>query len=619
MHLRQNPVGSRCTGPLDVAPPRVPAVLANRKLRNQSSSIGSGVDASNHACRTLVHQAHLHRHRLDRILVVRPVRARHAQHHIEAVPQAGCRTLPVQAFYSHLRHDDLHRHRHGRCSPFRCRLDLRGTQLQATHVDVGPALPCRNRHRRRRLADLRRHAAQVHRHRIRTIADHTVDQALHIQLAAVAVQPLAHDQLAASVACEPQRKFRPHIHLHRLGNQPRRRDIQHRLPLSQRFDRDRGGRIDLTLGNEHLGGGHTGNRRVTAGHRHRDTTLRSRLAQLHTQGPTEFLIHDQISGRVRVEADGIHAQHGLRRLVAGGSGRDPGRTQGLACHREGRLALARGNLHGRRDLCQSCLLRCKAHGQPCRGSRLSGLQCHAGLCTGRDDDAGGQDQCLATHGDCCQGTGMAFGLGRQPAAALGKARHFEAGALLTGRNQHGRWDREHVGVGVAQLHVHTTDGCRRGQRHGHGIRPVDTDRGTAGDKAQRRQVDDFDLRFGKAQRGVACGDAGHAQGTGLHLQIGTGLSRCHGDSRHGRSHRGHAAGDVHDHALRRCGRVERDPQHGDHAGTEPEPGGLDGQGRLTYLDEALLHQVGNADHAPNDLGANGARGDCYRVQRIALG
>src|SRR5256885_6497296 len=33
--------------------------------------------------------------------------------------------------------------------------------------------------------------------------------------------PLAHDQLAASVACEPQRKFRPHIHLHRLGNQPR--------------------------------------------------------------------------------------------------------------------------------------------------------------------------------------------------------------------------------------------------------------------------------------------------------------------------------------------------------------------------------------------------------------
>src|SRR5256885_11241894 len=40
--LRQNPVGSRCTGPLDVAPPRVPAVLANRKLRNQSSSIGSG-------------------------------------------------------------------------------------------------------------------------------------------------------------------------------------------------------------------------------------------------------------------------------------------------------------------------------------------------------------------------------------------------------------------------------------------------------------------------------------------------------------------------------------------------------------------------------------------------
>ncbi|OWG16804.1 hypothetical protein KDK82_0262 [Delftia sp. K82] len=213
---------------------------------------------------------------------------------------------------------------------------------------------------------------------------------------------------------------------------------------------------------------------------------------------------------------------------------------------------------------------------------------------------------------------MAFGLGCQPAAAIGKARHFEAGALLTRRDQHGRWDREHVGVGVAQLHVHTTDGCRRGQRHGHGIRPVDTDRGAAGDKAQRRQIDDFDLRFGKAQRGVACGDAGSAQGAGLYLQVRAGLPRRHGDPRHGRCHRGHAAGDVHYHALCRCRRVERDPQHGDHAGTEPEPGGLDGQGRLTYLDEALLHQVRNADHAPNDLGANGARRNCNGIQRVAL-
>src|SRR5260221_10517059 len=29
-----------------------------------------------------------------------------SQHHIEAVPQAGCRTLPVQAFYSHLRSEE---------------------------------------------------------------------------------------------------------------------------------------------------------------------------------------------------------------------------------------------------------------------------------------------------------------------------------------------------------------------------------------------------------------------------------------------------------------------------------------------------------------------------------
>src|SRR3989475_8877249 len=52
LHLRQNPVGSRCTGPLDVAPPRVPAVLANRKRSEEHTS--ELQSQSNLVCRLLL-------------------------------------------------------------------------------------------------------------------------------------------------------------------------------------------------------------------------------------------------------------------------------------------------------------------------------------------------------------------------------------------------------------------------------------------------------------------------------------------------------------------------------------------------------------------------------------
>ncbi len=117
---------------------------------------------------------------------------RHLQRDGEVVPQAGGRALAVKAVNHQLWLDNLHRHRRWCSRSFRRGFDLRGSHVHTRHIDVDSALTRRDRYRRRRFAHILGHTAQVHSHRIGSVADHTVDQPLHIEFVVVVVQALAH-------------------------------------------------------------------------------------------------------------------------------------------------------------------------------------------------------------------------------------------------------------------------------------------------------------------------------------------------------------------------------------------------------------------------------------------